>query len=926
MWQTAAIAAPVIAVAVTLTLADSGVTVNAGALGTFTITGPVLNNAAGQSVPLEARTAKDAHAATYKFHDDTVINVAVDDVAKTITVEYAQHAPTAKVIVMRAAVPFSLREGGKATFDGQTTPFPLDLKPGPDGHAIWRGEASRFEITTALGQILAIAGPRNWQQLQDDRFWNDNKTFEWSYHHDLARDPAKTSFVLKFEDVAGGAPPPELQRQIVDRFGQSKLVDFPGKVKGEDELKADVALDQAYYASFKSPERDLYGGLPGSREQFRLTPSGYFHIEKITDPKRGVLPVLVDPPGNLFFQLGLCAMGGGGDSFTYIPSHPDAFDALPANEGDMASAFIDGGTSFSFYVANWTHKHGQAWNPETFTAQAIERVRRLGFNSAGAFSATTRVEKTLNFPTVGFLDFSGMDVIPDTHNIMDPFATGAAEQLDQRCAGGLAATNNDPLVIGHFLGNEQPFENIPKIVPGLDGKSGSKRRLVQLLQAEYRDIGKFNAAWEMKPAAASFDELNDTKLYVVTRAANDDMSKFFDLWLDAYYKLIADTYHKYCPNHLLLGNRWLTSTANSDQVCRAAGKYLDVISVNYYTYGLETDFLQRIHTLSGGRPILLSEWHYGATDQGLSGGARQVQSQRERGLAYRNYVEQAAALGFVIGHEWFSYLDQALTGRWFEHENGEKGNIGLVNVADRPYKEFLDQAAQTNADVYKVLLGQQPPFQYADPRFSGTRQGARKVVSIPRALPGMTINGIQDNWPGLPAERITAANLVLGTDPQGVSGDFRLAWDDANLYLFIQVKDPTPMQNDNPVTSLWAADCVELFIGPDDLNRGGPMQFGDRQVLLSAHQGADGYRWYFNNSPQQYEVKMALVKNVGNDGYALEAAIPFAGLGFKPHENEELLFDIGINDATAGRRQFMWNGVARNSGDRGAWGRAKLVK
>ena len=31
-------------------------------------------------------------------------------------------------------------------------------------------------------------------------------------------------------------------------------------------------------------------------------------------------------------------------------------------------------------------------------------------------------------------------------------------------------------------------------------------------------------------------------------------------------------------------------------MCKAAGKYLDVVSVNYYTYGLETDFLKRIHT------------------------------------------------------------------------------------------------------------------------------------------------------------------------------------------------------------------------------------------------------------------------------------------------------------------------------------------
>jgi hypothetical protein len=361
-------------------------------------------------------------------------------------------------------------------------------------------------------------------------------------------------------------------------------------------------------------------------------------------------------------------------------------------------------------------------------------------------------------------------------------------------------------------------------------------------------------------------------------------------------------------------------------VVRTAGKYLDVVSANYYTYELETGFLKRIHQLSGGRPVLLSEWHYGATNQGLSGGAREVRDQRERGLAYRNYVEQAASLGFVIGQEWFSYLDQPLTGRWFQRDNGEKGNIGLVNVADRPYKEFLSEATRANFGVYDVLLGKKAPFRLEDPRFSGTL-GGNRVVLVPRTLPNMTINGAQDNWPGLPAERIT--RLVSGTNPENekpASADFRLAWDDINLYLFIQVKDPTPMQNPNTGDGIWQGDSIELFSGADKLNEGGALQFGDRQILLSAQKGPDGYRSFFNNAPKQLNVKMVAVRNVAGDGYTLEAAIPWAGLGFNPRENQEILFDLGFNDTTSGRRQFMWNGGARNSGDRGAWGRARLVK
>ena len=905
-----------------LALQPSGVQIDTGDLGKFTLGAPILKNAEGADVPLVARAEKDARTAIYRFFDDTIVEVAVDKDAPRVTVSYPQHSANAKTIVFRAIVPFELRQGGTASFDGQDVPFPLDLKAGPNGHQIWSGEAARFAMQSARGQIVAIDAPRNWQQLQDNRFWNGNASFEWIYFYELNRDPNTTRFSFEIKELAAGTPAPVAPVQVADKFGQSKLVDFPNKIQGETELKADIEKDNAYYASFNPPARDVYGGLPGSGARFGLKKTGFFHVETINDATRGELPTLVDPDGNLWFQLGLCSMGNLGDSPTLLSGRREKFEWLPPVDSEFASAFIDGGASFSFYAANWTRKFGQPWDREIYQAQTIKRVRQLGFNSAGAFSNPTQSGSQANWPRVEFVSFDGMETIPETRGIIDPFADGATAKLDAAFAN-LAVQNDDPLVIGHFLGNEQAFENIPKIVPTLDAKSGAKRRLVEMLRGQYGDINQWNNAWQPKTLAVSFDELDDAKLYFVTKAAADDMSRFYGVLLERYYQMIATAYQKVCPNHLLLGNRWLSSSANDDQTVEIAGKYLDVVSINYYSYGIESDFLRRIHKLSGGRPLLLSEWHYGADDQGLSGGARQVKNQRERGLAYRNYVEAAAALGFVVGQQWFSYLDQATTGRWFEGDNGERGNIGLVNVADRPYREFLSHVTQTNFAIYDVLLGKKAPFRYDDPRFLGA-VGGQKVVSVPRALPGMTINGVVDNWPGLPAERVS--RLAVGTESenvQPVSGDFRLAWDAKNLYLFIQVKDATPMQNETTGADIWQGDSVEIFVGPENLDEGGALQFGDRQVLLSARKGEDGYRWYFNNASAQFPIQMSVVLEAG--GYAIEAAIPFEGLGFGPREGQEISFDIGLNDATAGRRQYIWNGGPRNSGDRSAWGRAKLV-
>ena len=68
------------------------------------------------------------------------------------------------------------------------------------------------------------------------------------------------------------------------------------------------------------------------------------------------------------------------------------------------------------------------------------------------------------------------------------------------------------------------------------------------------------------------------------------------------------------------------------------------------------------------------------------------------------------ALGYVVGIEWFTLIDQARSGRYFEKYSGEMANSGIFSVADRPYGEFVRQARQTNLDIYRVVLGERPPF------------------------------------------------------------------------------------------------------------------------------------------------------------------------------------------------------------------------
>ena len=134
-------------------------------------------------------------------------------------------------------------------------------------------------------------------------------------------------------------------------------------------------------------------------------------------------------------------------------------------------------------------------------------------------------------------------------------------------------------------------------------------------------------------------------------------------------------------------------------------RVFDVYSHNIYSYVPEPAFLDRLHQLTG-RPILLGEFHFGAPGGGLSAGLGQTRDQLERGVAYRYYLENAAAHPALIGAHWFQWWDQPNTGR----SDGENYNIGLVDVTDRPYPEMVAAMQASHARLFAVHSAAEPPF------------------------------------------------------------------------------------------------------------------------------------------------------------------------------------------------------------------------
>jgi hypothetical protein len=905
----------------------TGVRIEAGEMGRFDFGPPGLRrnktDYSGEKPALEL-VEPNRLVARYASGAQVVMETAAG--GSKLVCSYSGVPTGAPGFVVMMKIPISFKQGGKAGLGGGTS---WNFPEAKEGQFVGQGTAERFSLVDPLGTGFSLKFAQDFVQIQD------NRAFGWDvfmaiFNYTIATHPGKTSFAFELAAFDPSAAAEQPRKFLVDRFGQSARKDYPGKVRSDEELRADGAA-QAAEQPKENPGRDAFGGWTGSGETLGLKKTGFFHVAEA-----GGRQTLVDPEGNAFFQLAVCGISSV-DDHTLVKGRERTYEWLPDATGEFASAWREGRPDWgamSFYAANWIRKFGRPFTLEEWTGQVVRRLRSWGFNSAGAFSVQTDAMREAQFPGVSILPLnrkSGLPMLPGNvgaAELMDPFAPDAESRMEAAFAEKVAPRANDPLLIGWFLGNEQHFESLPKLLPSYKGSQvAAKARLVEFLKAKYPDIDAFNRAWKPAKPFAAFSELSDEPLFVRSEEAAADMKSFYVLFLETYYSMVHRVFKKYDPNHLLIGSRWTPHTANNEDLVRTAGRWLDVVSVNYYSYAIEENFLRKIHDWSGGKPIILSEWYFSATDHGL-GSPKEVRDQKERGLAYRNYIEQAASLPFVVGSQWFIYTDQAITGRFFQGFNGEGNNTGFVDVADRPYPELVQAAALAHERIYDVMFGRTPAFALEDSRFNGKGGGGSgKVLSVVKVPEGFRLEGTASHWPGVPAEPIESSRIVVGAPSEKLRADYRAAWNKDALFLHIQIKDPTPMNNLRDDKALWGADGVELFVGSKDLEEGGTMAFSDRQILVGANEPA---RLNIVDHPEDAgRCQVSAVRDVTADGYVVELAIPWTVLGVEAEAGRELLFDLAINhsdDGVARTHQLVWNGTAKNSGDRAAWGRARLVE
>jgi hypothetical protein len=449
---------------------------------------------------------------------------------------------------------------------------------------------------------------------------------------------------------------------VIDEFGQWIHADWPRKVTSLDQLKKDWDSEEKSF----SPAAFDYCKYSGYQST-KVKATGFFRVEQIKGKWW-----FVDPDGHLYLSMAVPGMGGGGGD-TRTSGRESYYKAFPppevAGTGGRGGAGAAGSPTAGFRSWNLFRRYGAEW-PARSAEMELRRAEGWGLTSIVSRGADTQHRK----PYLAYyntLPRGNTGKVAMNLGMPDVYSEEFAQLIEEGAKAQLAPRKDDPWLIGYFIGNEPPWG----------------RRESEVV--------------DMYMAGPPTPMQREMKLFLAKGDTPERRRQFVVAAFEKYLAMVGAALKKYDPNHLNLGIRFGGETP--DYISKAA-RVFDVYSLNVYEYE-STAEIKAAWQLSG-RPVIIGEFHFGVPADGLGAGLVQVRDQKERGVAYRYYVEQAAALPGFLGAGWFIGVDESVTGRM----DGENYNIGFVDVTDRAYPELVSAAKETLKRLLDVHSGKIPPF------------------------------------------------------------------------------------------------------------------------------------------------------------------------------------------------------------------------
>lgn len=390
-----------------------------------------------------------------------------------------------------------------------------------------------------------------------------------------------------------------------------------------------------------------FGGLASNRKEG----AGFFHVEKLGDRWW-----MIDPDGGRFVFSGVCSV-----------KPEDEFDAKVPFERLYGSKNVWADKTLENFRAMGFHGIGGFSDHETLRLASQPMPYTVTLNLMSSFAKSL----TLTRQASGHAGYD-LDCLPVFHPDFEKHCL-------LQCMERLSTMKEDPWLVGVFSDNEMPI---------------AKDMLDRMLKLDDSKKGYAN----MKTAAEAF--------MVGKGKISDDLRRqFVEKVYDIYFCLTTKAIRRVLPHHMCLGSRFHGPAVNSSAAWAAAGRWCDVISINYYNvWTPKKEHLDQWIKWSG-KPCLITEFYAKGADSGMgntTGAGWLVKTQAERGAFYHNFTLALLESKSCVGWSWFKYMDNDPSDPKTDPSNKDS-NKGMFNAHYEPYLPLLDAMKELNTRVYSLI-------------------------------------------------------------------------------------------------------------------------------------------------------------------------------------------------------------------------------
>ena len=382
------------------------------------------------------------------------------------------------------------------------------------------------------------------------------------------------------------------------------------------------AFLKSSYAEMRA-EYDAYGGITNAG--FTGEATGFFH----TEVHNGRC-YIIDPLGNPYFAFGMNEVGLGADN--HIGYSLDAYGSEENFYKQMTADLLDLGINTAFVS----------------TTDELLKVENglscvVGIDVIGHYMSRIGRAKVSE----------GQFPYNNTMNVFDPdFVTVAEQYVAGKIEKGGYA--DDPNIFGYTTDNELPAAR--DLLGGY---------LTLNPAEEATNAFSYAVAWTWLARRMELD--NPTLSDYLNSPERERMAQeFFSFVYARYYKVARDAIRASDPNHMYLGSRVAGDCKVNEGYHRAAGYYLDVITVNLYD-GMNpaAETISNIYRYSG-KPFIVTEFYamsFDAIDANgwmlasSTGAGAFVFTQKDRATYYEHYVLSLLESKACVGWIWYRLRD-----------------------------------------------------------------------------------------------------------------------------------------------------------------------------------------------------------------------------------------------------------------------------